>query len=419
MGKPADQVQGTLDLLVLRTVALQPMHGWGIAQRIRQASREVSQVNQGALYLALHGLEQQGWIRAKWGESDNHRRAKFYSLTPDGANYLLKRSRLDQRLENRSSAASRSSKLPNPERSLAVMAIVMSIPMFVHSDGASKQSLGDRADELTVPFYLVGGFLVVVEGQIGLPAPIRFALDSGTTHSMLDSGVAKKLGLKLESGIVLNFDRQIDIAWATLPSLTMGPLHAASLRVMVGEIKQISDFGGEIDGILGLDFLRMAQSWRIDFRARTVTLAMRGDKAPAGEVMQALVVPLTVGKHDLHVVVDTGACDLMLYEQRLLVDLPAENLREVRPARVGYLKGKVAHIDGMRLGGDELGGAAFLIPGEAPSSDFDGYVGICAFNAKVLQLDFGRSVLTIVEREGLSKRRPPASWTERTQIVLH
>ena len=88
MAKPTDLVQGTLDLLILRTLALQPMHGWGIAQRIRQISKEVLQVNQGALYPALHRLEQQGWIQAKWGESESNRRAKFYSLTPDGVRYL-------------------------------------------------------------------------------------------------------------------------------------------------------------------------------------------------------------------------------------------------------------------------------------------------------------------------------------------
>jgi PadR family transcriptional regulator, regulatory protein PadR len=88
MSKPTDLVQGTLDLLILKTLALKPMHGWGIAQRIRQVSKEVLQVNQGALYPALHRLEQQGWIRAEWGESENSRRAKFYSLTADGAEYL-------------------------------------------------------------------------------------------------------------------------------------------------------------------------------------------------------------------------------------------------------------------------------------------------------------------------------------------
>jgi transcriptional regulator len=88
MSKPTDLVQGTLDLLILKTVVLEPMHGWGIAQRIRQVSKEVLQVNQGALYPALHRLEQSGWIKAKWGESDNNRRAKFYSLTAAGRKYL-------------------------------------------------------------------------------------------------------------------------------------------------------------------------------------------------------------------------------------------------------------------------------------------------------------------------------------------
>jgi PadR family transcriptional regulator, regulatory protein PadR len=98
MGKPTDLVQGTLDLLILKTIALEPMHGWGIAQRIRQVSKEVLQVNQGALYPALHRLEQSGWIKAKWGESDNNRRAKFYSLTPAGRKYLEREEANWQRL---------------------------------------------------------------------------------------------------------------------------------------------------------------------------------------------------------------------------------------------------------------------------------------------------------------------------------
>lgn len=88
MGKPTDLIQGTLDLLILKTIALQPMHGWAIAQRIRQLSKEVLQVNQGALYPALHRLEQSGWIKSHWGESDNNRRAKYYSLTRAGQKYL-------------------------------------------------------------------------------------------------------------------------------------------------------------------------------------------------------------------------------------------------------------------------------------------------------------------------------------------
>ena len=88
MSKPTDLVQGTLDLLILKSIALEPMHGWAIAQRIRQVSKGVLQVNQGALYPAVHRLELQGWITAEWGESENNRRAKYYSLTKSGKKYL-------------------------------------------------------------------------------------------------------------------------------------------------------------------------------------------------------------------------------------------------------------------------------------------------------------------------------------------
>lgn len=88
MGKPNDLVQGTLDLLILKTIALEPKHGWAIAKRIQQVSGEVLQVQQGSLYPALHRLEQQGWIRAKWAESETGREAKFYSLTAAGRKQL-------------------------------------------------------------------------------------------------------------------------------------------------------------------------------------------------------------------------------------------------------------------------------------------------------------------------------------------
>jgi PadR family transcriptional regulator PadR len=88
MSKPTDLVQGTLDLLILKTLALQPMHGWAVAQRIQHLSKEVLQVQQGSLYPALHRLEQQGLIQAEWGESDNNRRAKYYSLTKSGRRQL-------------------------------------------------------------------------------------------------------------------------------------------------------------------------------------------------------------------------------------------------------------------------------------------------------------------------------------------
>ena len=88
MSKPTDLVQGTLDLLILKVVALEPMHGWAIAQRIRQMSSDVLQVGHSALYPALHKLEQNGWISSEWAISENNRRAKYYTLTRAGRRVL-------------------------------------------------------------------------------------------------------------------------------------------------------------------------------------------------------------------------------------------------------------------------------------------------------------------------------------------
>ena len=88
MTKPTDLVQGTLDLLIMRTIATETLHGWAIAQRIQLLSKDVLQINQGSLYPALQRLERQGWITADWGVSETHRRARFYRLTSAGKRRL-------------------------------------------------------------------------------------------------------------------------------------------------------------------------------------------------------------------------------------------------------------------------------------------------------------------------------------------
>ena len=98
MSDRADLLQGTLDLLILKSLLIAPLHGWGISKRIRELSRDVLQVNQGSLYPALHRLEQQGLIEAEWGNSDNNRQAKFYQLTRDGRKQLAEEQKNWERL---------------------------------------------------------------------------------------------------------------------------------------------------------------------------------------------------------------------------------------------------------------------------------------------------------------------------------
>jgi PadR family transcriptional regulator, regulatory protein PadR len=90
MSRPSDLIQGTLDLLILKTISVEPQHGWAIAKRIQQVSEDALQVTQGALYPALHRLEQQGWISSKWMKTETGREAKFYQLTKAGARQLDK-----------------------------------------------------------------------------------------------------------------------------------------------------------------------------------------------------------------------------------------------------------------------------------------------------------------------------------------
>ena len=100
MSKPSDLIQGTLDLLILKTISIEPKHGWAIAKRIQQVTDDVLQVTQGALYPALHRLEQQGWIRSEWRQTETGREAKFYSLTRAGDAQLKKELSHWERLSN-------------------------------------------------------------------------------------------------------------------------------------------------------------------------------------------------------------------------------------------------------------------------------------------------------------------------------
>jgi PadR family transcriptional regulator, regulatory protein PadR len=100
MSKPTDLVQGTVDLLIMKTIALEPLHGWAIAQRIRQLSDDILQLQQGSLYPALQRLERQGWITADWGASENNRRARFYRLTKAGRKKLESEEAAWQRLSS-------------------------------------------------------------------------------------------------------------------------------------------------------------------------------------------------------------------------------------------------------------------------------------------------------------------------------
>src|SRR5262249_24111849 len=127
----------------------------------------------------------------------------------------------------------------------------------------------------TIPFRLRSDFLIVVGGRIGPLAGLKFVLDTGTTHSAMDTKLADRLSLTRQEGTVLNFDQAVKVGWATAPELQLGPLKARNLRMIVTSLNQVSEFADGIDAIIGLDILRLCRSLRIDFARERLTFRTR------------------------------------------------------------------------------------------------------------------------------------------------
>ena len=251
----------------------------------------------------------------------------------------------------------------------------------------------------TLPFSLRGGFLIVVEGRIGPLAGLKFVLDTGTTHSMMDTKLADRLNLSRQDGTVLNFDHPVKVGWTTVSELQLGPLKARNLRMMVSPLNQLTEFADAIDAVIGLDVLRLSRSLRIDFGRERLTVRTRKEgQSPETAKTQALVLYLSVQGQRVCLVLDTGLGHLVMYKDRLQKHFPGLKLTgAVSEVHEGGLKGQMAHLTGIRLGSDEEQASVFLIE-RAPNSlpdDIDGFLGVRAFPLPVVELNFEASSLAL------------------------
>src|SRR5262252_3040725 len=163
----------------------------------------------------------------------------------------------------------------------------------------------------TIPFQLGGEFLIALEGQIGSLTGLVFILDTGATNTMVDDSIADKLLLPRHEGKVLNFDKHIAVDWTILPELHLGPLAARDFPVMVGDLKRILDFKG-VYIILGMDLLRTAQTIRIDYRSRLVTMRTPADGSTNSFNGNTLTVLIPLQGQPARLVFDTGVPSLIL-----------------------------------------------------------------------------------------------------------
>jgi predicted aspartyl protease len=254
--------------------------------------------------------------------------------------------------------------------------------------------------DLDMPFDLVSNFEVVVNGQVGGEvgelAGLRFIVDTGSSHSVIDARVADRLGLERRPGKVFNFDRNLAVDWANVPELRIGPIRAAGITLMVTRLADISKFAENADGIIGMDVLSRARRMSIDYVRRKVSFELDAEGGSEPSVMRPFVVPVVIQGISMRLLVDTGLEYVVLYEDRLRRALP--HLRvdgQPRNAAIGHLRVIQVDLPGIRIFGREAVTSVLLVEqsGNAGVDELDGYLGPASLHANRLELDFATRTL--------------------------
>jgi predicted aspartyl protease len=248
----------------------------------------------------------------------------------------------------------------------------------------------------TMPFELLSDFLVVVRGQIGVLDGLQFIVDTGTTRSAIDRKVALRLGLRLRAGEVMNFNRHIPIQWTDLPEIRVGPIRAEGVRVMVVRLAEYSEFGGNLDGIIGLDLLTRSKKFNIDYERKILSFQLgeveNGDRPLPG----CLKIPVVVQGLTMHLAVDTGFQGILLYKDRLRKQLPKLRIEgKSLNVAIGRSQATQVRLPGVRFEGTEVVTTVILIdgPGEDAMPGVDGYLGPSSLHVKRLEFDFAAKAL--------------------------
>jgi predicted aspartyl protease len=267
---------------------------------------------------------------------------------------------------------------------------------LISISGLNAQEFGKPSVSPTMPFELVSGFLVVVNGEIGNLHGLKFILDTGASHSLIDRRVADTLRLRRRSGEVISFDRRISVEWTDIPELRVGPLRAEAIRIMVVKLAEYSELAEHADGIIGLDLLSKSRRFSIDYDRRTVSFQLEEDGTPEHSPSVCVVVPLVIQGVPVHLVVDTGLQGILLYKHRLRKRLPKMRIEgESTNAVMGRLRATQVRLPGVQIVGAQVATTVFLIdgPDEDALPGVDGYLGPAALQAKRVEFDFDAGVL--------------------------
>jgi gag-polyprotein putative aspartyl protease len=245
-----------------------------------------------------------------------------------------------------------------------------------------------------IPFQLVGGFLIEVEGGIGHLEGLKFILDTGATHSVIDQRIANRFSAARRAKKVFNFDGFVSVDWMEFPYVHFGSIDVHNFSMMVTELAKSSELIPDADAIIGLDLLNTASRLGIFYDSKMLVLKPRDANAQAAsreERPECFTVQVMLQDHPIRLLFDTGMEGILLYEDRIRKHIPDLRLKDVRKdAHQGRLRGKTARLSGLRLAGPESDVEVFLVKGprEDLLPDIDGYLGTAPLKANRIELDF-------------------------------
>jgi predicted aspartyl protease len=281
---------------------------------------------------------------------------------------------------------------------LSLACLSLFFPSPLPANGQPRPS--ENSSGSLLPFRLSSGYLLQVEGRIDDQPHLKFILDTGATISIVGQRIAQKLKLDAHPAQSFNFDRNLQWNTATLPEVQFGPIRAANVAVLVGDLARYSEFAGKADAIIGMDLLQLI-NFTIDFDAGHLIFDPDPPKAylAGGDPMtKCLIVQLQVQDRPVRLIVDTGSQGILLYEERLRRSVPG--LRTSGSIKNATLGGRVparqATLPDVVLGNRNRELPVVFLP--APAEDalpgIDGIVGVAALQAHRVRFDFSRRTLS-------------------------
>ena len=270
-----------------------------------------------------------------------------------------------------------------------IYACRLALPALIFSSYAHAKDLSSSSPPM--PFELRSDFLVVVNGEVGELANLKFIVDTGSTFTVIDQKVADRLRLRRRRGNITNFDRDIPVEWASVRELRAGPIRASSATVMVMRLADYSDLAKNVDGIIGLDLLSKGNKLTIDYERKVLSYELGENGADKHLHSGSFVVPVAVQGLRMHLLVDTGCPGMLLYRDRLRSGLASLNtVGESRAGVIGRLRATQVNLPGVKIAGPEKVTTVFLIDGPKSGNlpGVDGYLGPAYLHAKSIEFDF-------------------------------